>query len=166
MSVPITVSPPYDYRVTTYFHVSSSRNRDSIERHGLDPARMGEARGVAGSVQPEVDGVFLCRDEGEVSFFCTMNANDGPVDVWAVAGVREANLIESPEGFAYVEGVIPPQALTLAQAGRVPLPFPESEGSIAYRSALTITFDDGRVVRGPEAHDLLRREALPGDQSP
>jgi hypothetical protein len=146
-------------RVATFFHVSSSRNRDSIQRYGLDAARMGDARGVAGSARPEVDGVFLCRDEAEVDFFCTMKAHDGPVDVWAVEGVEEADLIESPEGFAYVPDLISPQALTLSQAGREAAPFPQAEGSTAYRSALTITFSDGRVLRGAEAHDLLRGEA-------
>lgn len=106
----------YARAVVRLFHVTSSHNRDSIDRCGLDWARMGSLRGIAGSVHPEVDGVFLCRDEGEVKFFCRMNANGGPVDVWAVDGIDEADLVEAPEGFVYLPAPIPPDRLSLWQS--------------------------------------------------
>lgn len=50
----------------SYFHVTSSRNRDSILRHGLDWSRMSVAAGIAGSQRPEQQGCFLCLDAAEV----------------------------------------------------------------------------------------------------
>ena len=70
------------------FHVSSAANRESILAHGLDWTRMGVARGLAGSTAAEEEGVFLCRDQFEARFFVDMNNTGGPVDVWAVTGVR------------------------------------------------------------------------------
>jgi hypothetical protein len=43
----------------------------------------------------------LCRDEWEVDWFVRMNNTGGPVDVWAVDRVDEAELMESPEGHHY-----------------------------------------------------------------
>ena len=51
--------------MTGLFHVTSALNRDSILAHGLDWTRMGAAPGIAGSLTPEEEGVFLCRDEFE-----------------------------------------------------------------------------------------------------
>jgi hypothetical protein len=42
------------------YHVTSSRNRASIQEHGLDAFLMGAACGIAGSRDPEVAGCFLC----------------------------------------------------------------------------------------------------------
>ncbi len=53
-------------------------------RHGLDWTRMAAAPGIAGSREAEEEGVFLCRDESEVSFFARINNTGGPVHVWAV----------------------------------------------------------------------------------
>src|SRR5260221_10739312 len=83
------------------FHLSSAANRDSILAHGLDWTRMGAAPGIAGSTAPEADGVFLCEGEFEVQFFTQMNNTGGPVDVWAVAGIDEQELVESGNGFRY-----------------------------------------------------------------
>jgi hypothetical protein len=80
---------------------------------------MSIARGIAGSVEPEQDGCFLCADEWEMQWFIEMNNTGGPVDVWAVDGVGEAQLIKSPEGHRYFPGLIPPDRLTLL---RVDLP--------------------------------------------
>jgi len=68
--------------------------------HGLDWTRMG-APGIAGSLEAEVDGVFLCADEFEAGFFVQMNNTGGPVDVWAVTGVDESQLISAASGFSY-----------------------------------------------------------------
>ena len=95
-----------------YFHVSSSLNRESIREHGLDWARMGAAWGIAGSREPEVEGTFLCR-EYDVDWFTSMNNTGGDVDVWAVDGVDSESFLESPNGYFYVPGAIPPDRLTL-----------------------------------------------------
>jgi hypothetical protein len=50
----------------TYFHVTSSLNRVSIQQYGLDWRRMRLAPGIAGSRQPEEDGIFLVNDEFSV----------------------------------------------------------------------------------------------------
>ena len=46
-------------RSAPYWHVTSSRNRQSILEHGLDWRRMAFAPGVAGSPVPEQEGCFL-----------------------------------------------------------------------------------------------------------
>jgi hypothetical protein len=99
-----------------YFHVTSTRNRESIETYGLDWTRMKDAHGIAGSLQPEQEGSFLCLDEWEVSWFVRMNNTGGSVDVWAVDGVKEGELVQSPEGHSYVQSRIPPERLTLVRA--------------------------------------------------
>lgn len=96
----------------SHFHVSSSRNRNSISRFGLDWQRMGAARGIAGSNEPEQQGCFLARDEWECDWFVRMNNTGGPVDVWEVAGIRSSDLVESPHHYFYYPGVIPPARLT------------------------------------------------------
>ena len=85
------------------------RTRDSILAHGLDWTRMGAARGIAGSTAPEADGVFLCADEFEAGFFVQMNNTGGPVDIWAVTGIGEWQLIESGNGFQLLPGTDPAQ---------------------------------------------------------
>jgi hypothetical protein len=82
------------------FHVSSAANRESIRSHGLDWTRMGAARGIAGSMTPEENGVFLCRDEFEARFFTDLNNTGGPVDVWVVTGVEESGLVTGGSGSA------------------------------------------------------------------
>jgi hypothetical protein len=106
--------------VFTWLHVSSARNRDSIAEHGLDSARMGAARGIAGSQRPEADGIFLCRDEGEAQFFLRMNNTGGPVDVWAVAGVDPGQLTDNGHGFLYLPGRVAAERVTLSHADATP----------------------------------------------
>lgn len=96
------------------FHVSSAANRESIRSHGLDWTRMGAARGIAGSMTPEENGVFLCGDEFEARFFTDLNNTGGPVDVWAVTGVEESGLVTGGSGFCYFPAAISPAQLTLA----------------------------------------------------
>ena len=107
------------------FHVSSSRNRASIQQYGLDCTRMEAATGVAGSTRPEQDGVFLCESEWEVEWFLRMRATTVLVgrggrtsdtttsDVWAVDDVDADDLVVSPEGYKYLPGVIQPDQITL-----------------------------------------------------
>lgn len=61
---------------------------------------MGAARGIAGSTVPEADGVFLCQ-EFMVGFFVGMNNTGGAVDVWAVSGIDEEQLLDNGSGFLY-----------------------------------------------------------------
>ena len=98
-----------------FFHVSSTRNRESIARHGLDWTRMGTAPGIAGSERPEAEDAFVCRGEFELSFFLRMNNTGGPVDVWGVDGVDEASLVDNGNGFVYVPGVVSPRRVRLVR---------------------------------------------------
>jgi hypothetical protein len=113
------------------FHVSSAANRDSILAHGLDWTRMGAARGIAGSTAPEADGVFLCADEFEADLFVQMNNTGDPVDVWAVTGIDERQLIESGSGFSYYPARIPASQVALVgrpARGAMPGPRPAQAG--------------------------------------
>jgi hypothetical protein len=99
------------------FHVTSSLNRASIARYGLDWRYMGVACGIAGSPMPEVDGCFLASDDVEADFFVRMNNTGGPVDVWAVEGVADEDLVGSPEGFLYLPRPVPAEQLRLVRQG-------------------------------------------------
>jgi hypothetical protein len=59
---------PYLQAVAQLFHVTSSNNRDSITRHGLDWIQMKAARGIARSTAPEQEGIFVCFSEPEADF--------------------------------------------------------------------------------------------------
>jgi hypothetical protein len=100
-------------RSDPYWHVTSSRNRQSILEHGLDWRRMAFAPGIAGSPVPEQEGCFLSAMEFDVEFFVRMNNTGGPVDVWEVSGVDPDALRQSPEGFWYLPGAIAPRQLRL-----------------------------------------------------
>lgn len=93
--------------------------------HGLDWTRMGAARGIAGSTRPEADGVFLCRDEFTAGFFVRMNNTGGPVDVWAVSGVDEGQMLDNGNGFFYFPGRIPAGQVTLLES----VPFDEAQAT-------------------------------------
>ena len=74
---------------------------------------MADVPGIAGSEWPEEEGSFVCINEFEVSFFVRVNNTGGPVDVWAVEGVEEEELVTPPNGFQYVPRRIPPTRLSL-----------------------------------------------------
>jgi hypothetical protein len=76
---------------------------------------MGAAPSFAGSRGPEQDGVFLCRDESDVSFFVRMNNTGSPVDVWAVRGIDEQRIITTSSGFSYFPDRIPCHQPTLLE---------------------------------------------------
>lgn len=99
----------------TFFHVTASANQESIDQHGLDWKRMGAATGIAGSVGPEQEGCFLCRGDWEADWFVRMGSHWGPVDMWAVVGIEESELLESPEGHYFVPFAIPRSQLTLVR---------------------------------------------------
>ncbi|MFH5207337.1 hypothetical protein ACHIPZ_03750 [Antrihabitans sp. NCIMB 15449] len=100
--------------------MTSVLNRASIARYGLDWRRMGAARGIAGSVAPEQQGCFLAVGAYELNWFVRMNNTGGPVDVWEVDGVDADELIESPEGFQYLPGVVAADRIRLFQMDLAP----------------------------------------------
>lgn len=110
--MPSPVSTGYRAWVRS-LHVTSSRNRASIEQYGLDWDRMGASAGIAGSRTPEVAGVYLCENESEADWFVRMNNTCGPVDVWIVEGVGVDSLIDNGSGHSYVRERIPADRLTL-----------------------------------------------------
>jgi hypothetical protein len=102
------------------FHVTSPQNRESIQANGLDWRLMGAAQGIAGSRAPEQEGCFVCRSEHDVDFFVRMgNRRVGPVDVWAVDGIDQQDLIESGEGFYYLPATVPPGRVELIRSNVV-----------------------------------------------
>ncbi len=78
---------------------------------------MGAARGIAGSREPEVEGVFLCLHPEEADWFVRLNNTGGPVDVWAVDGVDPGQLRVAPEGHSYFPGTIEAHRVHLAEEG-------------------------------------------------
>lgn len=98
-------------RVSTLYHVSSVANRASIELNGLDWRLMKHASGIAGSIRPEIDGVFLCADRWEADWFVRLNNTGGEVDVWAVEGIAADQLLDAGSGFFYFPGTISPAAV-------------------------------------------------------
>jgi hypothetical protein len=66
------------------------------------------------AVHPEADGVFLCQ-EFHVGFFVRMNITGGPVDVWAVSGTFEDQMIDNGSGFFYFPSRIPATQVTLTE---------------------------------------------------
>lgn len=105
----------YGRPVSPRYHVTSALNRASIAEFGVDWRRMGAARGIAGSDQPEQQGCFLALDDFECDWFVRMNNTGGPVDVWEVDGIETDDLVLSPEGYHYFPGVIAPDRLRLVR---------------------------------------------------
>ncbi len=103
-----------------FFHVSSSMNRTSIYNNGLDVSRMGAARGIAGSREPEEDGCFIACGAHEREWFTRMNNTGGPVDVWRVHDIDVADLVTSRHGYRLVPGKIAAARLILVENGAWP----------------------------------------------
>lgn len=76
---------------------------------------MGLAPGIAGSYKPEQEGCFLAKGEFDCRWFVRMNNTGGPVDVWQVDDVDDAELVVSPQGYFYYPGIIGRERLTLIQ---------------------------------------------------
>lgn len=100
--------------MSALFHVTSVRNRQSIRRFGLDPARMGAAPGIAGSTRPEADGIFLA-EQWDLDWFVGLNNTGGPVDVWQVDGVDADRLVGNGSGYFYLPGRIGAEQVTLVR---------------------------------------------------
>jgi hypothetical protein len=90
--------------------------------NGLDWTRMEAASGIAGSTTPEQEGSFVCLNEREVDWFIRINNTGGPVDVWAVHGIDESDLVESPEGCYYLTRLVPSECLELIRQDVPPSP--------------------------------------------
>ena len=148
------------------FHVSSARNRESIKLHGLDWSRLSAAPGIAGSREPEVDGIFVSSDYFTAEFFVRMSNAGGPVDVWAIDDVEEADLVESDSGFSYLPYRLGPQRLVLLD--QPPLSPAEvvhqgeGQSSGSYQSSLTIALDDGTVLYDDAAQKFIASESDAG----
>ncbi|WP_045821666.1 hypothetical protein [Williamsia herbipolensis] len=99
-----------------YFHVSSSVNRASITEHGLDVARMGAARGIAGSREPEEHGCFVACGAFERDWFVRMNNTGGPVDVWRIHPLDPDRLVTHRHGHRYVPGAISVDQISLHES--------------------------------------------------
>jgi hypothetical protein len=108
---------------TVAFHVTSTRNRASILRHGLDWRRMVDDLGLAGSELPERACVFLARDMEEAEFFVSISrGNHKSVDVWEATLPHEFDLYADPpdespygeiDGFLFTTDPIPASRLRL-----------------------------------------------------
>jgi hypothetical protein len=93
-------------------HITAAVNRESIRRWGLDWSRMGAARGIAGSAQPELPAIFL-DTEDSVAFFRRMARE--PVDLWAI-DVTDLWVENGPDGW-YIHGSpIEPGRLRLVES--------------------------------------------------
>jgi hypothetical protein len=105
---------------------------------------MGAAPGIAGSAAPEQQGCFLCR-ASDIDWFVSMNSTGTTVDVWAVSGVDEEALIQSPEGYDYLPEPIPAERLTLVQTDAPPESIePDEDGGDGPLGYMRVIFRDGR----------------------
>jgi hypothetical protein len=157
---PAPTEQVYAATVIRMYHVTSSRNRGSIEVHGLDWSLMTTSPGIAGSREPEVDGIFVCPDTFTVDFFVGLNNTGGPVDVWAIDEVDQSHLVETSSGFTYLPSRISPERLTLLDQALPPIARHDEDcnpNEGAYQSTLTVTLDDGTALRDEAAHDYISR---------
>jgi hypothetical protein len=124
--------------------------------HGLDWTRMGAAPDIAGSGEPEEDSVFLCLDEFDAKHFVEMNNTGGPVDVRAVDGVNQEQLLTTQSGYNYFRRGSrwsnSHSSNNRRTCGHNP-PYDETS-SDAYQSRLTLALDDGTVLSDSEARKL------------
>jgi hypothetical protein len=99
------------------FHVSPAVNRESILSHGLDVSRMGLATGIAGSLEPERDGVHLV--EGlDLALWYASFPQHAAVDIWE-ARVDGLLLVELNDDWL-CRDLIPPDRLSLVEAAIAP----------------------------------------------
>ena len=108
---------------TTAYHVTSSLNRDSIAKYGLDWRRMGSAPGIAGSQSYEAAGVFLVFDRFDADWFVQMGKHrHSRVDIWQVTiddadhdinGEPSGALWQEAHGYSHHTEPIPSSKLKL-----------------------------------------------------
>lgn len=94
-------------------HITAAVNRASIQRWGLDWSRMGVARGIAGSAQPELPANFLDTVDS-IGFFRRMARE--PVDLWAV-DVTDLWVENGPDGWYIHCSPIGSSRLRLLESG-------------------------------------------------
>ncbi|MDO8183985.1 hypothetical protein Q5424_08175 [Conexibacter sp. JD483] len=120
----------------TLYHVSASVNRDSILAHGLDPRLMGAARGIAGSERRELDGVFVCHDREDASWFVDMGRRSvGPVDLWAIDDSGSV-LQTNSSGYDYLPVAVPPERVRLVESFGAPPPEQPTPAAEAFTAAI------------------------------
>jgi len=95
-----------------WFHATATRNRSSIQRHGLDWARM-VPPGIAGSLAAETAGVFLCSDLEGAEWFAGM-CRDTTADIWS-ATLRDVWLESAPAGNGGAHWMICPHLIPASQ---------------------------------------------------
>ena len=96
------------------YHATASANRQSILEHGLDASSMGLASGIAGSVLPEADGIYMCETVEEAWWFASFG-RVRPVDIWSV-DVSGLDIEETGSGYSLCRGAITPDRLELVEA--------------------------------------------------
>lgn len=120
---------PVMTRPKAMFHVTSSLNRESLERRGLDWRHMGAAPGIAGSDELELEGIFLARDRFEVDWFVDMAKRRGvsEVDVWEI-DVDQLRLLESAENYIFTNTrcIRPPRFMESGPSRHRCAAFPDS----------------------------------------
>jgi hypothetical protein len=95
-----------------WYHATASRNRSSIQRHGLDWSRM-VPPGIAGSHVAETAGVFLCSDLDGAEWFADM-CRDASADIWS-ATLHDVWLESAPAGGGGAHWMICPQVIPPSQ---------------------------------------------------
>jgi hypothetical protein len=108
---------------TIAYHVTSSLNRDSIAKRGLDWRYMGPEPGIAGSRTYEAEGVFFVFDRFEADWFVRMGKKrHSRIDIWeaAIDGDDHESTNEPSDGgwrechgYSYYAHPIPPSKLKL-----------------------------------------------------
>jgi hypothetical protein len=108
---------------TVVFHVTSTHNRASILRHGLDWTRMGDQPGIAGSGHAERDCVFLARDIEEAEWFVSISrSHHQSVDIWEITLPHDFDLYDDVvpgpaygevDGFLFTTERIPRERIRL-----------------------------------------------------
>jgi hypothetical protein len=110
---------------TVAFHVTSTRNRESIRQHGLDWTRMLDQPGIAGSENAEAACVFLVGDMDEAEWFVSISrTHHKSVDIWEVTLPDDVDMwADAPpvapyreiDGYICTTQAIPPDRLRLVR---------------------------------------------------
>ena len=74
---------------------------------------------LAGNIEAEADGVFLCETE-LVEFFIRINSTGGPVDLWEVRDVDPQALVDNGTGFRYLPGIVATDRIALVREDIAP----------------------------------------------
>lgn len=104
-------------------------------------------------------GCLCASAASTLTLFVGMNNTGTRVDLWAIDGLDEGQLVESENGFLYVPGGIAVEMITLVEMN---LDSPDDalnevpgDASSAYQSSLVIELDAGTVLRGDAAQRFV-----------